>query len=104
MFQGGECRVSKMMSGFCDRLRDYPEISLPPVLLFDPLMFQGGECRVSKMMSGFCDRLRDYPEISLPPVLLFDPLKFQIDSDGGHMEGKVDDLIDTQRTLKQMRR
>merc|ERR1719171_2338569 len=43
------------------------------------------------MMSGFCDRLRDYPEISLPPVL-------------GHMEGKVDDLIDTQRTLKQMRR
>jgi hypothetical protein len=68
------------------------------------LMFQGGECRVSKMMSGFCDRLRDYPEISLPPVLLFDPLKFQIDSDGGHMEGRVDDLIDTQRTLKQMRR
>ena len=37
------------------------------------------------------ESLRDYPEISLPPVLLFDQLKFQMDSDGGHMEGKVCD-------------
>merc|ERR1719389_713740 len=39
MFSGGECFYSKKFTGFVERLRDYPEITLPPILLVEPLMF-----------------------------------------------------------------